>query len=275
MTDISVIIPTFNRARLVSQAIESVLQQGHEAIEIIVIDDGSTDDTRQRVSRFGDHCRYVHQVNQGPAAARNTGMALAKGDIIALMDSDDIWLPHKVATELCLFKQYPQADMLAGNAGFYLEDKLVSASIFERRGISFTASQPRWFDWSMTIMTQGPVCNTSAMTFKRSAFKKLNNTFFDTCFRLDEDWDLEFRLFSRCQVLLYPDIVCHARAFDDGTRPYSVWGKTRPIVELRQMWRNQVTILERYLHSIDWDIDTQLRFLQRRDELRVLLADHA
>lgn len=274
MTDISVIIPTFNRARLVNQAIESVLRQAHEPLEIIVIDDGSTDNTRQLVSRFGNRCRYVHQVNQGPAAARNNGMALAQGDIIALLDSDDIWLPNKVATELRLFKQYPQADMLAGDAGFYLEDKLVNPSIFDRRGIHFKASQPRWFNWSMTIMTQGPVCNTSAMTFKRSAFKKLDNTFFDTRFRLDEDWDLEFRLFSRCQVLLYPDIVCHARAFDDDTRPYTVWGKARPLVELQQMWRNQVTILERYLHSIDWDVDTQLRFLQRRDELQALLADH-
>lgn len=275
MTAISVIIPSFNRAELVSQAIQGVLQQCHEALEIIVIDDGSTDNTRQVVAGFGDRCRYVHQPNQGPATARNTGIALASGDIIALLDSDDVWLPGKITTELSLFEQYPQADMLAGDAAFYLEGELTCPSIFDRRGIHFTGSQPRWFDWSLSIMTQGPVCNTSAMTFKRSAFEKLGDTFFDTRFRLDEDWDLEFRLFSHCQVLLYPGVVCHARAFDDGTRPYSVWGKSRPIAELRQMWRNQVTILERYLHSLDWDIDTQLRFSQRRDELRALLADHA
>ncbi len=272
MTAISVIIPTFNRAGLVSQAITSVLQQADKSLEIIVVDDGSTDDTRAVVARFGDRCRYVHQLNQGPAAARNTGMAMAHGDIIALLDSDDVWLPGKLTTELRLFEQYPQADMLAGNAAFYLEGKPICPSIFARRGIRFVAAQPRWFDWSIPIMTLGPVCNTSAMTFKRSAFEKLGGALFDTRFRLDEDWDLEFRLFSSCQVLLYADIVCHARAFDDGTRPYSVWGKAKPIAEQRHMWRNQVTILERYLARLGWDANIRLRFAQRRDELRALLA---
>ena len=275
MTDISVIIPTFNRARLVNQAIQSVLRQsGDASMEIIVVDDGSSDDTQAVVAAFDDRCRYVHQANQGPAAARNTGITMAGGDIISLLDSDDVWLPNKVATELHLFEQYPQADMLAGDAAFYLEGKLVCPSIFTRRGIHFANSQPRWFDWSIKIMTLGPVCNTSAMTFKRSALERLGDVLFDTNLRLDEDWDLEFRLFSNCQVLLHRDVVCHARAFDDDTRPYSVWGKARPVAELRQMWRNQVAILERYLHSLDWDADTRLRFSQRHDELCALLAGH-
>lgn len=272
MTDISVIIPTYNRARLVCEAIHSVLQQRVEVAEIIVIDDGSTDDTRSAIARFGRRCRYVYQTNQGPAAARNAGMALARGDVIALLDSDDVWLPKKTAMELLLFEQYPQAEMLAGDAAFFLEGRSLHASIFSRRGIRFVDAQPSWFDWSIDIMTRGPVCNTSAMTFKRSVLETISAMPFDTTLRLDEDWDLEFRLFSSCRALLYPDVVCHARAFDDGTRPYSVWGSTRPMAELRQMWRTQITILERYLGRLAWDADTRLRFTRRRDELRELLA---
>jgi hypothetical protein len=181
-------------------------------------------------------------------------------------------LPNKVITELRLFERYPEADILAGDAAFFLEDQPVCPSIFARRGVAFPDSQPRWFDWSIDIMTLGPVCNTSAMTLRRSALGKIGAMPFDADLRMDEDWDLEFRLFSKCKGLLYADVVCHSRAYDDGTRPYSVWGKCRPVTELQWIRRNQLAILERYLGCLEWDAPTRLRFARRRDELRTLLA---
>ena len=99
---VSVVLPTYNRARSVGAAIESVLRQTHTALELLVVDDGSTDDTEQRVRRIGDaRISYLrHENNRGGSAARNTGLAAARGRWIAFQDSDDEWLPHKIERQL-------------------------------------------------------------------------------------------------------------------------------------------------------------------------------
>jgi glycosyltransferase involved in cell wall biosynthesis len=105
---VSVVIPTFNRARLVARAVESALDQQGVETEIIVVDDGSTDDTERVLTPFADRIRYIKQENQGVVAARNRGMQLATTPFIALLDSDDIWLPWKLAVQLRCFELYPE-----------------------------------------------------------------------------------------------------------------------------------------------------------------------
>ncbi len=105
---VSVIIPTYNRSRLVCQAIDSGLAQTHPAVEVIVIDDGSTDDTAERLATYGARIRVIRQPNAGVCAARNNGMAAARGDYIALLDSDDHWLPWKLAAQLAAFRARPE-----------------------------------------------------------------------------------------------------------------------------------------------------------------------
>src|SRR6185295_2750617 len=92
-TGISVVVPTYNRARLVVRAVESVLAQTRPPDELIVVDDGSTDDTPAALARFGDRVRLVSQRNAGAAAARNNGLALASRPWAAFLDSDDVWVP--------------------------------------------------------------------------------------------------------------------------------------------------------------------------------------
>ncbi len=104
---VSVIIPTYNRARLVSIAVESALAQTHPAVEVIVVDDGSTDDTPDRLAAFGGRIRVLRQANAGVCAARNAGMALANGRFIAFLDSDDRWLPWKIAAQIAAFRAVP------------------------------------------------------------------------------------------------------------------------------------------------------------------------
>ncbi|MCP4420175.1 MAG: glycosyltransferase family 2 protein [Chloroflexi bacterium] len=89
--NISVVIPTYNRAQLVGRAVESVLNQTKPPAEIIVVDDGSQDDTQVQLARFGTQIRYIHQANQGAAVARDTGARIAESDWIAFLDSDDYW----------------------------------------------------------------------------------------------------------------------------------------------------------------------------------------
>jgi len=93
MRVISAVIPTFNRGRLLERAVESVIGQSRPADEIIVVDDGSTDDTRERMERFAGAVRYLRQDNAGGAAARNRGVSAAQGEWVAFLDSDDLWQP--------------------------------------------------------------------------------------------------------------------------------------------------------------------------------------
>jgi len=97
---VSVIIPTYNRSRYVTKAIDSVLAQTYKDYEIIVVDDGSIDDTRQVLASYKDRITYIYQENSGQAAARNTGIRAAHGKWIAFLDSDDIWLPEKLSRQM-------------------------------------------------------------------------------------------------------------------------------------------------------------------------------
>lgn len=114
-TLISIVIPTFNRAYCLPQAIDSVLRQSHQNFEIIIADDGSTDDTESMIrQRYASdpRIRYFRQENRGVSAARNFGIAQATGSYVALLDSDDIWKPWKLELQLVALRHFPQAGMI-------------------------------------------------------------------------------------------------------------------------------------------------------------------
>ena len=100
MPTVSVIIPTFNRRKVVVNAIRSVLHQTYRDYEIIVVDDGSTDDTAEALTPYMDRIRYVYQANLGASVAKNKGIQLARGKWISVLDSDDVWLPTKLEIQL-------------------------------------------------------------------------------------------------------------------------------------------------------------------------------
>lgn len=97
---LSVIIPVYNGAEFLADALTSVYAQAYTPIEIIVVDDGSADNTAAVVQMCGPDIRYLYQSNQGPAAARNAGLALAQGELIAFLDADDLWPPHKLTLQV-------------------------------------------------------------------------------------------------------------------------------------------------------------------------------
>jgi glycosyltransferase involved in cell wall biosynthesis len=110
---VSVVIPAFNSGPLVVEAVASVLAQTRVPDEIVVVDDGSTDDTRDRLAPFGDRVRYVRQENQGVSAARNRGLKEARGDLIAFLDADDVWHPDKLAAQLRVLARRPEVGVVA------------------------------------------------------------------------------------------------------------------------------------------------------------------
>src|SRR5215469_227455 len=115
-TSFSAIIPTYNRAYILRDAIDSALAQNVPGLQVIVVDDGSTDATRSLVAEYGARVQYIFQKNQGMASACNAGFRVAEGEFIGFLDSDDVWLPNKVSTELRLFALFSQADAIASDA---------------------------------------------------------------------------------------------------------------------------------------------------------------
>lgn len=105
---ISVIIPTYNRQEFLAQAIDSVLGQTCADFELIVVDDGSTDDTARRVDAYGARVRYIYQENKGPAAARNTGIRAAEGELLAFLDSDDRFAQEKLMVQQAAMAAHPE-----------------------------------------------------------------------------------------------------------------------------------------------------------------------
>ena len=114
---VSVILPTFNRADRLKEALGSVFGQTYRDFEVIVIDDGSTDDTIRTVRTFGDRIRCIRQENRGPAAARNAGVAVARGKYIAFLDDDDIWYPRKLELQAPILDGDPNIALVCG-AGY-------------------------------------------------------------------------------------------------------------------------------------------------------------
>ena len=116
---VSVIIPTYNREMFISNAIRSVINQNHQNIEIIVVDDGSTDDTAQVVhlfkKKYPQILYYQNERNKGPSGARNTGIIHSAGDYLTFLDSDDIWLDGQLAYGLKILDEHPEIDVLFGN----------------------------------------------------------------------------------------------------------------------------------------------------------------
>jgi len=111
---ISVIIPVYNGERFISEALYSVIRQNYHPIEIIVIDDGSTDKTADIVNDFEGNIRYHNQNKSGIAAARNKGISLAEGELISFIDADDVWLPDKLKLQTDLLNQNPETEIVIG-----------------------------------------------------------------------------------------------------------------------------------------------------------------
>jgi glycosyltransferase involved in cell wall biosynthesis len=111
---ISVVIPTYNRARTLVRALDSVFAQGVPDLEVIVVDDGSGDDTKGTIARYPHPVTYLEQANAGPAAARNRALAVARGEFIAFLDSDDVYLPRHLEAHLEVFARSPETGLVHG-----------------------------------------------------------------------------------------------------------------------------------------------------------------
>jgi len=188
---VSVIIPTYNRAGTVGESIDSVLGQTYPNIEVILVDDGSTDNTQTVLRSYGDRIRVVTQANAGPAIARNRGIAVARGDIVALLDSDDLWLQDKITRQvrsLC-------------DAGSEVTACLCNCTVLYpsgRRTSTFDIgdTMPKcpsgiWKNPAEVLLNRFVMFN-QAVAIRREVLERVG--YFDETLRFGEDYDLPFRL---------------------------------------------------------------------------------
>lgn len=112
---VSTIVPVYNGERYLAAAVESVLSQEYRPLELIVVDDGSTDGTAEVARRFGDALRYEHQSNAGQSVARNRGLQLAQGSLVGFLDADDRWVPHKLARQVAALAADPTLEAVFGH----------------------------------------------------------------------------------------------------------------------------------------------------------------
>ena len=112
MPKVSVIIPTYNYAHFLPEAIQSVLDQTCRDFALFVVDDGSMDNTREVVARFGPRVNYIYQENKGYSAARNVGIMLSQGEVVAFLDADDLWLPEKLEVQVAYLDSHPEVSVV-------------------------------------------------------------------------------------------------------------------------------------------------------------------
>lgn len=212
---VSVIIPTYNRAGFLPAALRSVLHQNPPPTEVIVIDDGSTDDTASVVAAFGGSVRYLRQDNAGPAAARNRGLKEATGDWIAFHDSDDLWVPDKLAVQLSFLQRYPQLDFSFGHlANFQGDDAPVGTAVLAPEILDPSVyvylrdHAGNLSDLFLCLLRVNPI-PTPTVLMRRSCLGKVG--FFDEALRCCEDYEYWLRLALHCRGGFIDRVLVHRR----------------------------------------------------------------
>jgi len=192
---ISVVIPAYNIGKFVGRAIESVLAQTRGPDEIIVVDDGSTDETAAQIKKFGAKVKYIYQDNAGPGAARNTGIKAAGGEWVAFLDGDDEWLPDNLKLQTDLLNRNPDIFWSVGNYNSCLYDEKRSTPYLVPEKVKTLMRGKDYFDDYFDAFMFGAHGCTDTILVKRELLQEIG--LFLPGIPFGEDIDLWFRLAIR------------------------------------------------------------------------------
>ena len=202
---VSIVTPTYNRARFIGQAVESVLAQTMPDWELLLVDDGSTDNTREVVEPYlaDPRIHYFYQPNQGQSIARNNALEKARGDFIGFLDSDDLWCADKLEQQLALFENHPDVDIVHGDE-----------NMIDEQGQETSRENMRRYSGRITpqLLADNSVSITTALV-RRGCFDEMGG--FQASHGVADDYDLWLRFSSRYRFHYEPGIVAAYRVMPD------------------------------------------------------------
>ena len=273
---LSVVIPAWNRAHLVCDAINSALDQRPGEVEVVVVDDASTDDTAELVTRtYGDRVRLLRLANRaGAGAARNAGAALASGEFLAFLDSDDVWLPGKFDAELRVFERFPGAEAVLSDSQNFFEHQPDGPSRFAQNGLlSATGGEVWWAsecDWLWTNSTN--TVHTCSVTVRREALERIGPKLFAEDLDCCEDWEFQMRVCHLCRVVVLPEVLAHVRRFDDDSRNgRGIPGRKASREQELILLRDRLTVMQRvhWLKDLQAPLAAELERFRSETERRL------
>lgn len=253
---VSVIIPAYNSEQLIGASIDSVLAQSYRPLEIIVVDDGSKDRTKAAATAFDGSVRYLFQANQGPAAARNTGIAAASGDLICFLDADDLWTADKLESQIAFMEQHPEVGLLFADAEEFEAETVSCRSLLSTsRYWAELQAQPIVTEAFQKLLEENFI-PTSTVMIRKGCFSTAGT--FDVMLKGPEDRDMWSRIAADVPIAVMPRVLARKRVVlssvsrDVETTLRSrvlLWTKARRLFpELAPMTTVNALLAATYLH---------------------------
>ncbi len=241
---VSVVIPAFNGKDYIGETIESILAQTYRPLEVLVVDDGSTDRTAEIVQRFGEPVRYLRQENAGTAAARNRAVAESRGEFIALLDQDDLWVPHKLERQIPRFAEDPRIGLVFAGIEF-----------FDTHSGKITSTYFPGDELGLCDLLAHVVLPVQTMLFRRSALEKIGP--FDTSLGGTDDWDIGIRMAAEFRMVGVQETLGRVRLHD-----------TQQGRNTDRMFLNAMRVLDKHADIRTGDRAVAAAIRKGRDELR-------
>lgn len=271
---IDVIIPTFNRAHFLKRAVDSVLNQKYQNFNLIIINDGSTDNTKEILSKYTnlDNVFILNQENKGVSSARNLGIINSTSEWISFLDSDDEWLPNKLKVQVQYIEDYPDCNFIHTN------------EIWIRNGVrvnpkkKFDKSNHDIFRRSLETCLISP----STVILKRTLIKEMN--YFDEDLKICEDYDLWIKIMLNSSIHFVPDYLIykyggHSDQLSSAFSEMEYWKvkSLNKILRLKNINPDKKTLLLLELEKKSYPLLAGLlkhEHLQRHAEILDLLKEH-
>ncbi len=224
---VSVVIPTYNCAAWLPACLESVFAQTWRDLEVIVVDDGSTDGTPETLRPWRERIRYIRQANAGVAAARNAGVKASSGPLVAFLDADDLWASRKIELQVAALGTEPDAGLVCSDFRIVRADGAVVESYFGERGGYETG---RVF----SRLVRNCFTLTSTVILRRSLLDSLGA--FDASISYCDDYNMWLRAALKSRVAVVPEVLCTKRERPGNARPF-VETEAASIGALRNLFR--------------------------------------
>ncbi|MBN1881980.1 MAG: glycosyltransferase [Deltaproteobacteria bacterium] len=224
---VSIVVPVYNAQQYIGAAIQSAVDQTYPDKEIIVVNDGSKDDSEREILLFKEHIHYISQDNAGASAARNRGIQAASGTHIAFLDHDDVWLPHKLEEQMALFDRDPSPGLVFSDF-YYLKGSSVYKETQENRFHRGDA---------LVDLLRGNFISLSSIVVRRDVFDEVG--YFDKKYKIPQDYDLSLRIAAKYPIDYVDKPLFYYRIYDDSTSLGNVSVLINETLDILDTWEKK------------------------------------